>query len=87
MWSEDETGLHSRFAISPFAEGLAFVNRVGQLAEEADHHPDLVLRYTEVQVHLISHDVGEVTKRDHDLAAQIEGLAKEFGVEDRTTSN
>ena len=51
------------------------------MAEEANHHPDVVLTYPQVDVDLRSHDVGGVTVRDLDLARRISAIATELGVE------
>lgn len=67
--------LHARFATGDFATGLALVDAIGAIAEEADHHPDLVLTYPAVAVTLSSHDIGGVTGRDVRLARTISDLA------------
>ena len=66
--------LHTRIATKDFAAGLAVVDAIGAAAEEMDHHPDLDLRYTHVDVRLRSHDVGAVTNRDLRLARTIAAL-------------
>ena len=73
-------GLHARFATGDFATGLALAGRIGAVAEEANHHPDLDLRYPHLSVRLVSHDVGGVTERDLRLARRISELAAEAGV-------
>ncbi|WP_295656612.1 4a-hydroxytetrahydrobiopterin dehydratase [uncultured Nocardioides sp.] len=73
--------LQARFRTGDFATGLALVNRIGQAAEEADHHPDLDLRYAHLNVRLLSHDVDAVTERDVALARRISEIAREMGVE------
>lgn len=72
--------LHAEFATGTFAQGLAFVERVAAAAEEADHHPDVELRYGTVNVALVSHDVGGLTERDVALAARLSAIADELGV-------
>jgi 4a-hydroxytetrahydrobiopterin dehydratase len=79
-WRIAGDALHARFTTGDFATGLAFVNGIGAAAEEADHHPDLDLRYGYVEVHLWSHDAGGVTDRDHRLAARISELADAAGL-------
>lgn len=71
--------LHARFETDDFATGLALVERIGKAAEDADHHPDVDLRYSFVEVHLSSHDVGGVTSRDVDLARVISDHAGRVG--------
>ncbi|MBG0562132.1 VOC family protein [Actinoplanes aureus] len=79
-WSYLLGALRTRLPTGDFATGLALVNAIGAAAEAADHHPDLDLRYTYVDVSLVSHDVGAVTGRDLRLAATISELAAEAGV-------
>lgn len=72
--------LRARFVTGDFATGLALVDRIGAAAEEAEHHPDVVLTYPEVRVTLSSHDVGGITSRDVELARQVSGFAAGAGV-------
>jgi 4a-hydroxytetrahydrobiopterin dehydratase len=73
--------LHARFRTGSFVKGLELVTRVTEAAEEANHHPDVVLTYPQVDIDLSSHDVGGVTSRDLDLARRISAIAAELGVE------
>jgi len=70
----------TRFETGDFATGLRLVDRIGELAEAADHHPDVTLTYPAVDVRLMSHDVGARTQRDVDLARQISEAAADLGV-------
>jgi 4a-hydroxytetrahydrobiopterin dehydratase len=58
------------FSFKDFRASLAFVNRVGELAESAGHHPDIDIRYNKVRLALVTHDAGGLTKNDFDLAAK-----------------
>lgn len=80
-WRQILGRLRARFRTGDFATGLALVNRIGEAAEAADHHPDITLTYPEVIVTLSSHDVGGLTSRDVDLARQISGFAADAGAE------
>ncbi len=60
--------------LETFLGAVAFVGRVAELAEAADHHPDLDIRYRKVRVALTTHDSGGLTARDIDLAAQIDAV-------------
>ena len=73
--------LHARFRTGSFVKGLELVNRIGEAAEEANHHPDVDLTYPHARRRLVSHDVGGVTSRDLDLARRISEIAAELGVE------
>lgn len=55
-----------------FAAAIAFVNAVADLAEAADHHPDIDIRYRRVTLALTTHDAGGLTRRDFALARQID---------------
>ena len=72
--------LHARFDTGSFVKGLELANRIGEVAEEANHHPDLDLSYPTLYVRLVSHDVGGVTSRDLDLARRISEIAADLGV-------
>ncbi len=75
-WRMLGQGIHARFTTGNFATGLKLVSAIGEAAEAVDHHPDVTLTYPRVDVMLISHDVGHVTQRDLDLAAQISEAAR-----------
>ena len=57
-----------------FAEGLAFVNRVGAMAEEQGHHPDLYLAWGEVRIEIWTHKINGLTESDFVFAAKADAL-------------
>ncbi len=71
--SGDEIGKEYRRA--SFPEAIAFVVQIGFLAEAANHHPDLDIRWRVVRVALSTHDAGGLTTLDFDLAARIDEVA------------
>ena len=73
-WKIDSGELTRTFAHQDFREALAFVNRVGELAEQAGHHPDIDIRYNKVRLGLVTHDAGGLTPKDFDLAAAVDKL-------------
>jgi 4a-hydroxytetrahydrobiopterin dehydratase len=79
-WRVLFVGAYAHFSSESFAEGLALVNAIGALAEAANHHPDVDLRYKGVTVHLVSHDVGSLSQRDVRLARQISAAARDLGI-------
>lgn len=79
-WRLVDGWLRARFASGTFAAGLELVNRIGAHAEEANHHPDIDLRYPYVDVGLVSHDVGGITRRDVRLARATSAAAAELGI-------
>lgn len=80
-WRPLVHALHARFRTGDFATGLEFVVDIGAAAEESNHHPDVKLTYTHVDITLTSHDEGAVTDRDLALARTISDLAAERGFE------
>ena len=73
-WQIENGELARVFAFADFRASLAFVNQVGELAEAADHHPDIDIRYNRVRLALVTHSAGGLTKKDFDLAAQISAI-------------
>jgi 4a-hydroxytetrahydrobiopterin dehydratase len=79
-WRVLGEGAYAYFRTTSFATGVALVDEIGRIADAADHHPDVDLRYRGVTVHLISHDVGGLSDRDVALAREISSAARELGV-------
>jgi 4a-hydroxytetrahydrobiopterin dehydratase len=75
-WHIQQGELIKTFAFSDFRASLAFVNRVGELAENAGHHPDIDIRYNKVRLALVTHDAGGLTAKDFDLAAAADGAQR-----------
>ena len=74
-WQFENYALARTFEFESFREALAFVNRLGELAEEAGHHPDIDIRTNRVRLVLTTHDAGGLTERDFDLAGKAGKLA------------
>lgn len=77
MWREENNFLVKEFTFPDFASALEFVNKVGELAEAANHHPDIELGWGRVKVSLTTHSESQVTEKDHNLAQQIDGIELE----------
>lgn len=75
MWQEENNALVKEFKFPDFKSALEFVNKIGEAAEAANHHPDIELGWGKVKVTLTSHDAGKVTDKDHALADAIGKLA------------
>jgi 4a-hydroxytetrahydrobiopterin dehydratase len=73
-WKVENINLKKRFEFRNFAESLAFVNRVGAIAETADHHPDICFGWGFAEFAITTHDSGGLTQNDFDLAKKIEGI-------------
>ena len=73
-WTEVDDALERTFQFDSFVEALAFVNRVGELAESEDHHPDIAIHYNRVTLRWWTHTAGGITDRDRDLAERSNAL-------------
>jgi 4a-hydroxytetrahydrobiopterin dehydratase len=71
-WSSEADAIRRTFAFADFGAAMAFVNRVAALAEAADHHPDIDIRWNRVMLVLSTHSEGGVTSRDIRLARRID---------------
>ena len=74
-WARVDDAFEREFSFPSFARAAEFVARVGRVADDIDHHPEVSLRYPGiVTVHTTSHDVGTVTTRDVKLAELLNSL-------------
>ncbi len=73
-WAEVDGALEREFRFRDFAEALAFVNRVGELAERENHHPDVAIHWNTVTLRWWTHVKNAITDRDAELARQSAGL-------------
>jgi 4a-hydroxytetrahydrobiopterin dehydratase len=73
-WERDEDAIVRTVELADFKASMAFVNKVADLAEAADHHPDITIRWNKVTLTLSTHSAGGLTRRDFDLARQINAL-------------
>ncbi len=73
-WQIEAGELMRTFKFDDFVAALAFVNRVGELAEQTGHHPDIDIRYNRVRLSLVTHDAGGLTAKDFELAAAADRL-------------
>jgi 4a-hydroxytetrahydrobiopterin dehydratase len=73
-WVREGDEIVKTFDCGTFPDAIAFVVRIGFFAEQADHHPDLDVRWKNVRVALTTHDAGGLTAKDLDLARAIEGI-------------
>jgi 4a-hydroxytetrahydrobiopterin dehydratase len=72
-WERTGAEIRRTYRFGDFREALAFVNRVGELAERTGHHPDIDIRYNTVTLALSTHDAGGLTAKDFELARVIGG--------------
>jgi 4a-hydroxytetrahydrobiopterin dehydratase len=70
-WERADGTLRRSIKFPAFLEGIAAVSRVGQRAEEKDHHPDIDIRWRTVTFVLVTHSAGGITENDLDMAREI----------------
>ncbi len=74
-WEETGGALERTFELPSFAEAITFVNRVAELAEAENHHPDVAVSYKNVTLRWTTHSEGGITDRDRELAGRSAALA------------
>lgn len=74
-WQREGIAIARVFQFPDFKAAMEFVNKVASAAEEANHHPDIDIRYNKVTMALVSHDSGGVTKRDVRMAERINQIS------------
>jgi 4a-hydroxytetrahydrobiopterin dehydratase len=73
-WQEVDGALQRVVELPSFPEAIAFVNRLAEVAERENHHPDLAISYRRVTVRWTTHSAGGITDRDRALAAETNTL-------------
>jgi 4a-hydroxytetrahydrobiopterin dehydratase len=75
-WKLEKDGLVRTILFPDFKAAVAFVNKAAEFAEEADHHPDIDIRFNKIRVALTTHSAGGITRLDLDMAARLDELLK-----------
>ena len=73
-WAEVDGALERQFRFESFGDALAFVNRIGELAEDEDHHPDIAIHWNRVTLRWWTHVADAITQRDRELARRTNEL-------------
>ena len=76
QWQLNGNAIEKTFNFPTFAAGIAFVNAVASRADEADHHPDIDIRYTAIKLSLSTHSAGGLTVKDFDLARKVDAISR-----------
>jgi 4a-hydroxytetrahydrobiopterin dehydratase len=74
-WSLSGDSISKNFSFTNFKESLDFVNKVGEIAEKLEHHPDIMLNYNQVRLSLTTHSEQGLTKSDFLVAREIDKLS------------
>jgi 4a-hydroxytetrahydrobiopterin dehydratase len=78
LWQREEGAIVREWKFPDFRTAMAFVNRVADAAEAANHHPDIQVHgFNKVRLRLTTHSAGGLTSRDFELASTIDALADE----------
>ncbi len=78
-WELKDGAIQKLYRFKEFMGGIRFLNRVAEMAEAADHHPDVHINYTRLTFSCSTHSEGGVTEKDLGLASQIEDAFKSRG--------
>ena len=73
-WIRAGNSIERVFRFETFVQAMKFVNQIADAAESANHHPDILINYSQVTLTLVSHDSGGVTHRDVRMAGKINEL-------------
>jgi 4a-hydroxytetrahydrobiopterin dehydratase len=74
-WKEQDNALVREFEFESFPQAIAFVDRLAEVAESENHHPDIDIRYRKVTVRWTTHSEGGITERDRAMAERTSALA------------
>ena len=74
-WQRQGKAIQRVFEFPDFKAAMQFVNKIADAAEQANHHPDIDIRYNKVTLALVSHDAGGVTQRDIKMARRINEIS------------
>ena len=77
-WEFKDDAIGKLYRFREFMDGIKFLNRAAEMAEAADHHPDVKINYTRITFSCSTHDQGGVTEKDFKLAAQIEDAYRTY---------
>jgi 4a-hydroxytetrahydrobiopterin dehydratase len=78
-WEFKNNAISKMFKFKEFMSGIEFVNKVAEIAEAGDHHPDIAINYTRITFVCSTHDAGGVSEKDFKLANNIEIAFKDLG--------
>ena len=74
-WKTENNKLIKEFDLGNFVKAIEFINKITPLAENADHHPDILIHsYKKVRIELMTHSEGKITDKDYDMAKRIDLL-------------
>jgi 4a-hydroxytetrahydrobiopterin dehydratase len=75
-WRRSGSFITKTYEFNGFMDGVKFIERVAEVAEKLEHHPDIKVRYTRVTLSIQTHDAGGLTAYDFQLAKAVDGLGE-----------
>ena len=73
-WTLKDGHLYKKFKFRNFAEAMSFVNKIAEIAEQEQHHPDIAIHYSKVSIELWTHSINGLSENDFILAAKINNI-------------
>jgi len=78
-WEHKSDAIVKRYQFKEFIDGIRFVDRIAEIAEGIDHHPDIAINYTRITFSCSTNDQGGITDKDFTLANQVESAFRKQG--------
>ena len=78
-WEHKSDAVVKRYQFKAFIDGIHFVDRIAEIAEGIDHHPDIAINYTRITFSCATHDQGGITEKDFTLANEVESEFRKQG--------
>lgn len=73
-WENEDKSISREVEFDEFMEAIDFVNSVAEISDEANHHPDIDIRFTTVTLRLTTHSAGGLTSNDFEVGSRIDNL-------------
>ncbi|HYF97069.1 MAG TPA: reverse transcriptase-like protein [Patescibacteria group bacterium] len=79
MWQNKENSLYKKFKFKNFEEAFSFIEKIAQIAQSTNHHPEFKSNYDEVEIWLTTHSEGGITNKDHKFTQKIDEILSDKG--------
>lgn len=75
QWKDKDNFLEKNFSFDTFVQAMIFVNRIADIAEQLNHHPEIFIHdYNQVRIQTTTHSEGKITQKDHDLVERVDSV-------------
>jgi 4a-hydroxytetrahydrobiopterin dehydratase len=75
-WNSKNGSIHRTFKFDEYLDGIEFANKVGRIAENLNHHPDITIHWRAVEIMTTTHDAGGITDLDFRLARWVDAISE-----------